>query len=558
VGTSALGAFGAVSVTAGFASRVFNFLVDGVSAKTGKSVGLRAWNELGDRVKMSLGFALAAGIVASCMLAMLIHPVSVDILKLSEEVQKEAELYWWLRVGLVPILLLNMSLSGILQGFRHVKMSAAINTGQAILEMSGSALVLMCGIRLGGHDGLLAMGIVTLITQVIALAAGFLCILMLPPPEAAGKFSLWEHWFGSNHVGAGSSFLHDPLLQILPRRLGATFSSQSAAKDIEKARPTYAAGSPGSMASTVFGNSDEGSPDSYLIMTREEETRAIATATHSMNMNSITNCQPSPHEVVIVEDDSPAACTRSPHHEPLMDEEEPESLLDFVKDGLNMFIRSMILQLTFFGTLVAASRLGTPSLAAHSIVSQLWALISYAVDGFAAAGIVLGSRLAAQAHDPLRARDAKKHLETLIARVLMAGFLAGVGAATVFAVGRTSIIASFTDDMVTAGVLNHGTWTVLVLSQPINGLIFVYDGLMMASQSFRFIRNYILVGFLVVFCPMIAAEVTVWNALWAVWLTNAAVNVWRLAGAAYLIHVIFMKEFDLQLGSRRSLVVDDS
>ena len=48
------------------------------------------------------------------------------------------------------------------------------------------------------------------------------------------------------------------------------------------------------------------------------------------------------------------------------------------------------------------------SLAAHSILSQLWILISYVVDGFAAAGIVLGSRLAAHAHNPLTAAPAKR------------------------------------------------------------------------------------------------------------------------------------------------------
>lgn len=41
-----------------------------------------------------------------------------------------------------------------------------------------------------------------------------------------------------------------------------------------------------------------------------------------------------------------------------------------------------------------AGRLGTAALAAHQVVGQLWLLTSYAVDGFAVAGTVLGSRLA--------------------------------------------------------------------------------------------------------------------------------------------------------------------
>ena len=32
--------------------------------------------------------------------------------------------------------------------------------------------------------------------------------------------------------------------------------------------------------------------------------------------------------------------------------------------------------------------------------------------------------------------------------------------------------------------------------------------------------------------------------LWGVWLAKAALNVWRAAGAAWLVHVLFMREFD--------------
>ena len=127
-----------------------------------------------------------------------------------------------------------------------------------------------------------------------------------------------------------------------------------------------------------------------------------------------------------------------------------------------MFLRSVLLQLTFFLALAAASRLGTAALAgghppagrqaarrptcvrqlpsssaaprpahrqpiplggltseharvcvappdaAHSIVSQLWVVVSYGVDGFAAAGIVLGSRLFGLARDPHLRADAKR------------------------------------------------------------------------------------------------------------------------------------------------------
>jgi Na+-driven multidrug efflux pump len=187
------------------------------------------------------------------------------------------------------------------------------------------------------------------------------------------------------------------------------------------------------------------------------------------------------------------------------------------------------------------------SLAAHAVVSQLWNLISYAVDGFAAAGIVLGSRLAAQARDPRRAASAKLHLLRLIKRTLGAGLMAGMASGAAFAVWRVDVIAAFTSDPTTIAALRDGTWAVLCLAQPINGLVFVFDGLMYASQNFRFIRNYMLLGFAFVFCPVMALQALLVQKLWFVWLAAAVINIWRAGGAAYLIFFIFFHDFDAQL-----------
>lgn len=367
VGTAALGAYGAVSVTAGFATRVFNFLVDGVSAKTGKSVGLRAWGELGGRVKMSLGFALGAGIIAACILSALIHPVSVDILKLTDEVQKEAEWYWWLRVGLVPILLLNMSLSGILQGFRHVRVAAGINTCQSLLEMAGSAVVLKYGIPIGGHTGLVSMGVVTMVTQILALIAGLSCILALPPLEANGQFSLWEDWFGGKKEENG---VRQPLLDdaaLCQHDSVASLHEQSPATNIVKkpARTSIDEATVGSMASTVFGASVEdhhGPALDVRIAVSANGTVQVATphangdSVHPPSLplgSNVLGSHPIPEEDV----EAHTVVEWAPEEEQPQD---GETMLDFVRDGINMFIRSMILQSTFFATLVAASRLGTP------------------------------------------------------------------------------------------------------------------------------------------------------------------------------------------------------
>jgi hypothetical protein len=106
----------------------------------------------------------------------------------------------------------------------------------------------------------------------------------------------------------------------------------------------------------------------------------------------------------------------------------------------------------------------------------MWTLVSYGVDGFAAAGIVLGSRLAAQAHDPRRAASAREHLSRLNRRVLLAGLAAGSLAGLWMWLCADGVVSAFTDDPAVVAELGGGVWLVLVASQPLNGLLFVYDG----------------------------------------------------------------------------------
>ena len=431
--------------------------MDGVSAKTGKSVGRRAWRELGARVKHSLLFALAMGVLGFGVLMLLKGVLMEDILDLSGDILDQAGGFWTARALLVPLLLLNMSVSGILQGFRCVKTVAVLNTVQAVVEMGGSAFVIMFEVQFQGSR-LMSVGVVSLISYLLSVVAGGVLIFVMKPPEAGPSFSLWrEMVYPELSASASSSYsnLHDALV---------------------------------STDTTHDEDEDE-----------EEE-----------------------------------------------EEEEDETLLDFVKDGLNMLIRSLIMQLTFFIALVCSTRLGNSYLAAHSIISQLWLLLSYIVDGFAAAAIVLGSRLGGQAYNPARAADAKMHLKRLITRVLSAGLITGVAAAILFQVKAEAIMSLFTRNKKTLSILRNGTWELLVLVQPLNSVVFVYDGLMYASQSFTFIRNYFVVGFFVVFMPIIGIQISIWHTLWGVWMAKALFNVWRCLGAAYLIHYVFLSEFDAE------------
>ncbi|KAK9808803.1 hypothetical protein WJX72_004017 [[Myrmecia] bisecta] len=387
-GSHSQAAFAAVDTTCRVATCLFNYLVDGVSARCGTSVGQRNWKGLQTRVRLALSCSAVCGGLVAALLALLKGPVFY-LLSLEPAVAAVARPYWWIRVGCVPIVLINMAVNGILQGYNRMAINATLTTAQSLLELGGSIAVLTQG------AGLSLMGGVTLATSGLAAMIGLVCIAALNPREA---FHAAEQ-------------AREPLL------------AESDAQDSVQQE-----GLRNKTAECAEGDGGEG-----------------------------------PMVAVVVTD-----------------------LLEFIRDGGNMMLRSALLQATFFIALAAASQLGTAQLAAHQIVAQLWLLTAYAVDGVANAGTVLGSRLAAQAGVvPVAARS----LERLVARVLCLGSAVGAASGIAVYLWQSAIIGLFTSDESTMAVLAGPLWLVVSGAQPLNAAVFVYDGLLYASHSFAWTRS---------------------------------------------------------------------
>lgn len=236
-------------------------------------------------------------------------------------------------------------------------MNAALASGAALLEMAGSAAVLAArGAGASSGGSLLALGCVTAVCSALLAAASLACVVALPPPGAKGHVRLLQGVFalrGSGGSSGGSAAARAQHPQQQPLLEGGGELQQPPAAAAPPAEP----GSPGS------GLHRRG----HAAM--EQQGAAASTAGAALGSAGGQGWLD--------------AATRR-----------------FLRDGLDMFIRTLSLQATFFLALAAAARLGTVAVAAHSIVGQAWVLVSYAVDGFAAAAIVLGSRLAGSGGGP--------------------------------------------------------------------------------------------------------------------------------------------------------------
>ena len=129
-----------------------------------------------------------------------------------------------------------------------------------------------------------------------------------------------------------------------------------------------------------------------------------------------------------------------------------------------------------------------------------------------------------------------RSLQILCRRVLLSGLAIGSAFGIGFLLAQDWLISLFTQSQETKSILQHYLWVLVCVVQPLNSLVFVYDGLLYASQSFAFTRNVMLLGFCLVFCPLIVLVQISVQALWGVWVAKAALNLCRLLGGVLRIH----------------------
>ncbi|GIQ80262.1 multi antimicrobial extrusion protein [Kipferlia bialata] len=202
----------------------------------------------------------------------------------------------------------------------------------------------------------------------------------------------------------------------------------------------------------------------------------------------------------------------------------PFSVLSFVRDSRDLLIRSTMLQTVFFVSSLLAGYLGTDALAAYQVTLSLWVLVSNLCDGYANTAMVVGATVPAS-HPSV--------MSTLMTRCVAMGVAISALCSVSLAASESWLVSLFTADPGVAAQL-QGVWPVLCWSQPINSLIYIFDGFLYATQDFAFIRNALSLGVLCVFAPLVAVFFMLDSpSLSYVFGTKVCVNVWRFSTALY-------------------------
>ena len=163
-------------------------------------------------------------------------------------------------------------------------------------------------------------------------------------------------------------------------------------------------------------------------------------------------------------------------------------LLSLIKVGGVLSIRTFAIVGTLTFATAVATRMGTAIVAAHHVASQLWSLTALLIDGLAIAGQILVARYLG-AQDPASARAVSN-------RLLGWGVSLGCGLMVALVGLRSRLPRLFTDDPSVVAAVDE-VWLLVALLQPVNGAVFVWDGIFLGAERYGFTAVTMLVAALV-------------------------------------------------------------
>jgi putative MATE family efflux protein len=154
--------------------------------------------------------------------------------------------------------------------------------------------------------------------------------------------------------------------------------------------------------------------------------------------------------------------------------------------GGQLVVRTGALLAGFLTATAVAGRIGDAELAAHQVAFQLWLFLALSLDAIAiAAQAMLGRYLGAG--DAATARSAS-------ARMVQWGVAAGVVLGTAVIVLRPFLAVAFTDDSTVQELLRDVLW-IVALTQPLNAVVFVLDGVLIGAGETRYLALAMLAAF---------------------------------------------------------------
>nr|WP_084628620.1 MATE family efflux transporter [Amycolatopsis nigrescens] len=188
--------------------------------------------------------------------------------------------------------------------------------------------------------------------------------------------------------------------------------------------------------------------------------------------------------------------------------------------GRDLVLRSLAFQACFVSAAAVAARTSTEAVGAHQIVLQLWTLLALVLDSVAiAAQSLVGAALGAG--------SARRALG-VAGQITRYGLVFGCVLCALFAAVSQVLPHAFTSDPGVLGEIPHAWWFFVAL-QPIAGVVFALDGVLLGAGDAAFLRTATLASAAIGFLPLIWASLGFGWGLAGIWTGLSLFMVLRLA-----------------------------
>ena len=193
------------------------------------------------------------------------------------------------------------------------------------------------------------------------------------------------------------------------------------------------------------------------------------------------------------------------------------------KMSLDLFVRTLALNLALILAVREAAALGDRFIGAHTIAINLWLFAAFFVDGYSAAGnSMAGKLLGAKDYSGLwlLAKKIVRYGLFVSLLLMLAGGLLYMPLGRLFS-SDSSVLETF-----------YTVFFIVILAQPMNTIAFVFDGIFKGLGEMKYLRNVLLAATFLGFIPVLYTGRYFDLGLYGIWI---ALTVWMFVRSAALV-----------------------
>jgi putative MATE family efflux protein len=191
--------------------------------------------------------------------------------------------------------------------------------------------------------------------------------------------------------------------------------------------------------------------------------------------------------------------------------------------SLNLFVRALALNIALILAVREATALGDKYIGAHTIAINLWLFSAFFIDGYGAAGNIMGGKL-------LGAKN-YNGLWDLSKKIMLYGFVISVILAAAGFLFYKPIGRIFSNDPTVLQAF-YSIFFILILGIPMNMVAFVFDGLFKGLGEMKYLRNVLLAATFLGFVPMLFLGKFLGWGLYGIWI---AFTLWMFIRGGALV-----------------------